>query len=386
VAGAAAVVLLGASVVAGVPLYRRYQADVARAHQRLAAMRSQIAQTACGPIEYATFGEGTPVLEVHGIFGGFDQGLMNARPVVGEGFRVIAPSRFGYLRTPMPADASVERQADAHACLLDYLGVERAVVMGHSAGSTSAIQLALRHPERVSALVLVVPNAPGPELALPPKPLIRALFQSDVVFWFLATYAPAFLPIRPPDGLELTPEQRQEMATLIDGLLPAAPRGEGFFFDMFVSNPAIGSGYALADVAVPTLVVTALDDSMASPERARTLASRIPGAQLVTLPSGGHVLLGQAETVRGEIGDFLAHHGVAPVSSGAAGRGAPDAEGRPFADPQSRRGYITWLRMRDVWLNRGPALTSAAQATSTGRVRRRHTACGTEPCASSTTV
>ena len=322
-AASATAVLLGAAVVAAVPVSARYRADLQRARQRLAAAGSQVAQTACGPIEYATYGTGTPVLEVHGIFGGFDQGLMNARPVLGEGFKVIAPSRFGYLGTPMPADASVASQADAHRCLLDYLGLERAVVMGHSAGSTSAIQLALRHPERVWALVLVVPNAPGPELTLPPKPLIRALFQSDFAFWLLATYFPALLPIRPPAGLELTPGQQEEMATVMESLLPAAPRGEGFFFDMFVSNPAINSGYAFADIRVPTLVVTALDDSMASPERARTLATQIPGARLVTLPSGGHVLLGQAETVRREIGEFLTQQGVVPTATGAARRAQP---------------------------------------------------------------
>jgi len=48
--------------------------------------------------------------------------------------RVIAMSRFGYLRTPRPADASPEAQADAHICLLDALGITKAVVMGVSAG------------------------------------------------------------------------------------------------------------------------------------------------------------------------------------------------------------------------------------------------------------
>ena len=44
-------------------------------------------------------GEGIPVLELHGIFGGFDQGLLVALPVLGDGFRIFAPSRFGYLGT-----------------------------------------------------------------------------------------------------------------------------------------------------------------------------------------------------------------------------------------------------------------------------------------------
>jgi pimeloyl-ACP methyl ester carboxylesterase len=317
IAGPAMAVILGAAAVGAVPLAARYQADLQRAHERLAVAGSEVASTACGPIEYASVGGGAPVLEVHGIFGGFDQGLMSAKPVLGEGYRVIAPSRFGYLRTPMPANASVAGQADAHRCLLDYLGVERAVVMGHSAGSTSAIQFALRYPERVSALVLVVPNAPGPDLPLPPKPVIRALFQSDFVFWFIASYFPALLPVRPPEGADLTPRQQEEMAAVRESLLPAVPRGEGFFFDTFVSNPAISSGYAFAHITVPTLVVTALDYTLASPDRARPLAAQIPGSQLVTVPSGGQVLLGQAEIVSREINDFLRQHDAAPSPVGA---------------------------------------------------------------------
>jgi pimeloyl-ACP methyl ester carboxylesterase len=51
-------------------------------------------------------------------------------------------SRFGYLRTPLPADASAAAQADAHACLLDALGIRRAAIVGASAGAPSAMQFA----------------------------------------------------------------------------------------------------------------------------------------------------------------------------------------------------------------------------------------------------
>jgi pimeloyl-ACP methyl ester carboxylesterase len=315
-AGSAAALLLGAAVIASVRLYGRYQADLARARRRLAAAGSQVAETACGPIEYATAGEGTSVLEVHGIFGGFDQGLLDARPVLGSGFRIIAPSRFGYLGTPMPADASPARQADAHACLLDHLGIERALVMAHSAGSTSAIQLALRHPERVTALVLVVPAAPGPGPTAPPKPVVRALFQTDAIFWFLATFFPSSLPIGVPKGLALGPGDQAEIARMMETLLPAAARRDGFLFDMFVSTPAINSGYPFGAIAVPTLVVTAADDPLASPANARRLAAAIPNARLVEAERGGHLLLGQAGVVGDQVRRFIREH-----TAGAQRRG-----------------------------------------------------------------
>src|SRR5215218_9593374 len=129
-------------------LYASFADGMRAARARLERLGSRVVETECGPIEYATYGEGPPVLMVHGIFGGFDQGLVFARGILGERLHSIVPTRFGYLRTPMPHGASPASQADAHACLLDALGVERVAVVGTSSGAASAIQFALRHRER----------------------------------------------------------------------------------------------------------------------------------------------------------------------------------------------------------------------------------------------
>jgi 2-hydroxy-6-oxonona-2,4-dienedioate hydrolase len=60
-------------------------------------------------------GEGPPGLVVHGAGGGYDQALAFGEPLARSGFHVITMSRFGYLRTPLPSDASSAAQADAHA-------------------------------------------------------------------------------------------------------------------------------------------------------------------------------------------------------------------------------------------------------------------------------
>ena len=93
---------------------------------------------------------------------GTTKGMAFAGTLAQNGIRVIAMSRFGYLRTPMPADASAAAQADAHVCLLDALGIRRAAVMGGSAGAPSALHEAIRHPDPVSALILLVPLAYKP--------------------------------------------------------------------------------------------------------------------------------------------------------------------------------------------------------------------------------
>ncbi len=65
------------------------------------------------------------MLVSHGIGGGFDQGLGLADGYLGDGYTVIAPSRFGYHATPLPADATPASQADAFVCLLDSLQIEK---------------------------------------------------------------------------------------------------------------------------------------------------------------------------------------------------------------------------------------------------------------------
>jgi pimeloyl-ACP methyl ester carboxylesterase len=290
-------------------VYARYRRDMRSAQERLESGDSQVIETDCGPIEYTTFGEGTPVLVVHGIFGGFDQGLVIARGNVGEEFHSIVPSRFGYLRTPLPNDASPAGQADAFVCLLDALDIQQAAIMGTSAGGTSAIQFALRHPERCSVLVLFSSSAPGEtEAALPPEPLARAAFRSDFIFWLLTTYFRSSLNsiMGVPKGFELTPEYKADVAEVMETIQPVNPRSEGAVFDMFVSNADINTGYPLEEITAPVLIVSAVDDPLTLYVNARAMAETIPGARLVTIESGGHMLLGQEERVRSEIGAFLA--------------------------------------------------------------------------------
>jgi len=301
-------VLAVAVVIVAALLYARFRRDIHVAQKRLQSGGSQVIGTNCGPIEYATFGEGYPVLAVHGIFGGFDQGLVIARGNVGERFRSIVPSRFGYLRTPLPDDASPAGQADAYACLLDALGIEQAAVIGTSAGGTSAIQFALRHPDRCSALVLFSSNTPGEtEVALPPESVAKALFKSDFIFWLVTTYFSSGMrsTMGVPEGFELTPEYEADVAEVMKTILPVNPRSDGALFDMFVSNSDINTGYPLEEISVPVLIVNAVDDPLTLYKNAQSAAERIPGSKLVTIESGGHMLLGQEERVRTGIRAFL---------------------------------------------------------------------------------
>ena len=244
---------------------------------------------------------------IHGNGGGFDQGLALAQGYLGSGFQVIAPSRFGYLRTPVPERATVAMQADAYACLLDSLGTQQVAIFATSAGVTSSIQFALRYPERVSALIFLSPNPPG-EVGLmpPPKAVFNKLMRSDFAYWVLSTYFGSSMQslVGVPQGFSLSPEFETEVKTALSSVLPISQRADGILFDTYISNPEIND-YPLGDIQARTLVISAVDDPMALHTGARILADQIPHARLLAVSDGGHLLLGHTEQVKAEIAQFL---------------------------------------------------------------------------------
>jgi pimeloyl-ACP methyl ester carboxylesterase len=135
--------------------------------------------------------------------------------------------------------------ADAFAALLDALGIDRIDVIGESAGATSALQLARRHPERVKHLVVLVGNLPGSPTAVVPTVLGEAI-------------QPATPAVLQPRG-----HQRTNLDRPHQGRPGRLARGE----------------------------------------RARGRAIR--GARFVSLESGGHLMIGQTRVIRGEVADFF---------------------------------------------------------------------------------
>ena len=293
----------GALAFAASGVYLRYRRDLNAARARLAAVDRHVVSTRWGAVEYAERGSGNPVLVVHGIFHNCVGGLLSVRDIA-DG-RFIAPSRFGYLGSSMPPDATPADQADALAALLDALDIDRIDVIGESAGATSALQLALRHPQRVKHLAVLVGNLPGSPTAVV-QPSWAKLFNRQVPLWVLWTFAPSMM-VRLVAGLPaasaLSSEDVRFVAEFIDSLFPVSPAGVDF--DAFVSNADV-NGYHLEAVAVPTLILHTKDDQVASHEASRRAAERIPGARFVSLESGGHLMLGQVTIVRDELAGFFA--------------------------------------------------------------------------------
>lgn len=293
-------------------LYASYRRDIDDAYRQLEQVARERLDTALGPIEYAVRGEGQPVLVIHGNAGGADQALELARDNLGSGFKAVVPSRFGYLGTPMPRGASPSNQADVYASLLDALEVEAAAVLDYSAGGPSAVPLALRHPQRVAALALVSTAISPAPVALPPRPVIRVIFGSDFLTWLITHPLGAVTRRMFVSGsYELSASEERELAQTMDDILPARPRADGILFDMYVTNTdpsRESSSYPLEEIETPTLIVNARDDPAADYGAARRMADRIPQASFVSVPDGGHLMLGSGDRVRNRIRRFLAAH------------------------------------------------------------------------------
>jgi 2-hydroxy-6-oxonona-2,4-dienedioate hydrolase len=305
--------VLGAAALLGAGFtMKAFSGALAEAEQRISG-RSTLIRTCFGSLEYAAAGHGPGLMMIHGTGGGFDQGLRFSAGLIRRGVRVIAPSRFGYLRSDFPPDPSAENQADALVELLDHLGVDRLPVAGGSAGALSAVQLALRHPDRCSGLVLLVPaaNVRGRdpvEMGPRQKLIVERLLTSDFLFWVALNTIPGqligtLLATDPKLLREVSPAERRRAYTILEDLMPIGARSRGMLNDgRLAGSPA---RVDFSQIQVPTLIISVEDDRFGTAGTSRDIAASVPQARLVTYPSGGHIWLGHDDAVADEVARFV---------------------------------------------------------------------------------
>jgi pimeloyl-ACP methyl ester carboxylesterase len=218
--------------------------------------------------------------------------------LVDHEYRLIAPSRFGYLRSSLPADLTVAMQADAYAELLDHLGIDQAVVVGISAGAWSSMQFAIRYPQRCRALVLIVPADYLPAgTAVHGGAFVTAMISSDFFAWAalrLMSIVPgamsgAMLGTAPAVVRSADAGEKARVGQLLDHLLPVSPRYEGMQFD--IHTAAMREPYSIEKIACPVLTISAEDDRFGTAARARYIAHSVAHGRALIFPSGGHALV-----------------------------------------------------------------------------------------------
>ncbi len=297
----------------------RYNAWKREALARLEA-GSQVVETAYGPIEYASLGEGPAVLVLHGSPGGYDQALAFARIAGPAGYRYICPSRPGYLRTPLTVAATPAGQADACASLLDALGlrpVERAAVIGISGGGPAALQFALRHADRCWGLVMAAACSRRwvSSMESPGNRALDAIVLTDPGVWavsrLIASQAKRLAPVISGDYPEFAshiakdPEKLRLFVELGETMGPASVRKAGWDNDV-VELGAVPD-YPLERVQVPTLALHGKQDRNVAFADAEIVAQKVPGARLVAFEGGDHTFfIAHREEVAAALGEFFA--------------------------------------------------------------------------------
>ncbi len=271
-----------------------------------------LSETRHGQIEYASWGEGPPVLVIHGAGGGFDQGRLLAEAMGGDGFRWIAPSRFGYLSSAMPADPSIVAQAEAFADLLDALGIDRVNILAMSGGVPPALKFAEMYPDRTDRMVLLssAPFTPfSPDIENRPMPTwaYGALLGNDVVYWTLTKVARDALEsafdARPDLRADLPVAEAAFIRDLVDTFLPASRRVAGARNEGAAVDPR--ATYNLDAIRAPVLIVHARDDRLNPVEVGETISTHVAGSQYILFESGGHLLLGHHREISERLGHFF---------------------------------------------------------------------------------
>lgn len=296
------------AVAAAVSAFRRDK----RAALARFRVHSRVINTRLGPVEVGEKGVGRPVIALHGMGGGSDQGLLVGSLLDHERYHVIAPSRPGNRRTPLSMGASFEDQADVIAALLDELRIDRAAVIGLSGGGFAALQFAIRHSSRCTGLVLLSAHGPATLDFLPDRRMLilfEAMVASDLPMWLAGRVRPEMMLLA--EGA--SPARTQDVAVremvrrFIDGVFPASEWKVGTRNDIerllsLESAPA----WPLEAISVPALVVHGVRDQFVRIESARRHAGRIRDARFVEYDDGTHMaFITHHSEIRAELADFL---------------------------------------------------------------------------------
>jgi len=245
-------------------------------------------------VHYKTYGEGAKTFI---LLHGFGASIFSWREVSGplsQYGRVIAYDRpaFGLTERPMEWQGvnpySQEAQADLVIGLMDALGVEKATLIGNSAGGTISMLAYLRYPERIESLVLVDPavyaggGAPAwirPLLGTPQFDHIGPLFARQ-------------LQVRGTEFLKTAWHNPDKItAEIVEGYqepLRVNDWDKALWY-LTLSSQESGLAERISEFILPILVITGDDDRIVPTEQSQHLADELPSAQLAVIPQCGHV-------------------------------------------------------------------------------------------------
>ncbi|HKT38000.1 MAG TPA: alpha/beta hydrolase, partial [Ktedonobacterales bacterium] len=284
--------------------------------------------TARGPVQYDLYGsQGPVVLSLHAGLGGADQGRLFASFLQGDGFRILSPSRPGYLGTPLSSGKTLEEQADLFAALLDTLKIEKVGVLSASAAGPVAYTFVARHPERVWGLVAIdTVSRPDPGGTFGGSGLQTA-FLNTIGQKLAKLTAQISLQTVVTQTLDETTKYSSAQKEQRAAYIMNTPHMRAFFEALFnttfpydkrtagTNNDAEQSqgmqSFSFASITAPSLIVHGTQDGDVPFADGVYAAEHIPGAQHYWMENGGHLdfwLSPDAAKAQDAVRTFLRQH------------------------------------------------------------------------------
>ena len=260
-------------------------------------------------LHYRVYGEGTPLVLAHGFGATLDMWAEQIE-AFSQRYRVVVYDSRGHGRTEAPRDwssYSVDDYVEDQRQLMDHLGIETAYVGGLSMGGMIALQFALTHPQRLSALLLCDTAASNrhhmeglqggrPEGAL--SAAVRRFIVRDVVpAGFVAA---RYLPLEHLPRLRDAPEG---VKSYVRNLRQQTALGLRGGWHALMERPDVED--RLGEIRVPTLIVVGERDRLLAPSR--LMQQRIPGCRFVLIRDSAHGTANwRPEAFNKAVLDFLA--------------------------------------------------------------------------------
>jgi len=256
-------------------------------------------------IHYKVHGQGEPLALIQG-FGGGHQGWFFQTRAFKNYYRVVTFDNRGVGKTDKPREPyTIKTMADDVIALMDYLGIDKAHILGASMGGMIAQEVVLNYPERVGKLVLVVTHAGIDEESEVSLEMLKALgfeegyseegtANSDLGRLMRAVISLSFN--KRLSKLILVP--LAHVYTRIVGVKGLTGQFEAIK-DYYTQD-------RLHMIKAPTLVMTGTEDKLMPPGSSEVLASMIPDAKLVRVEGGSHAFhLEMSGRFNKEVLDFL---------------------------------------------------------------------------------
>lgn len=200
------------------------------------------------------------------------------------GGRVIVMDNRGTGHSDCPGRPwKMAHMADDALAVLDAAGAKTAVVAGISMGGMIAQHLTLRHPDRVTGLVLMATSAGLPHARFPGLGTLKNLVSLPLIDEEEAGRRLARL-LLPKSEL---PRAREHLSGWREALLEEAAKPRSFFYQLGAVM-AHSTGFRLKRIKCPTVVLVGAQDALVPPKNSRILHKLIPGSHLEMLPHVGH--------------------------------------------------------------------------------------------------